>query len=240
MRLLLAEDDDALAEALMAALARHAMTCDRAGNAADTLQMAAAARYAALVLDIGLPDRSGLEVVRELRSRRDALPVVLLTARAEVGDRIAGLDAGADDYLAKPFAVEELVARLRAILRRQGGFQGSLVTVANLSFDLDARAASVDGRALTVSAREADLLALLMRRGGQVVAKRLVEDQLFGLTGTLGSNAVEVSIHRLRRRIEEAGAAVRIETIRGIGYLLRAAERPAATAAAPGAEKASG
>ena len=178
--------------------------------------------------------------MRELRSRRDALPVVLLTARAEVGDRIAGLDAGADDYLAKPFAVEELVARLRAILRRQGGFQGSLVTVANLSFDLDARAASVDGSALTVSAREADLLALLMRRGGQVVAKRLVEDQLFGLTGTLGSNAVEVSIHRLRRRIEEAGAAVRIETIRGIGYLLRAAERPAATASETGAEKASG
>lgn len=228
MRLLLAEDDDALAEALAAALARRGMTCDRVGTAADALQMAAAARYAALVLDIGLPDRSGLDVVRALRARRDPIPVLLLTARSEVGDRIVGLDAGADDYLVKPFAVEELVARLRAILRRQGGFQGSLIEVANLAFDIDVRAASVDGCALPLSARETDLLALLMRRGGQVVAKRLVEDQLFGLTGTLGSNAVEVYVHRLRRRIEDGGAAVRIETIRGIGYLLRALDAPPA------------
>ena len=231
MRLLLVEDDDALADALAGALAARGMMCDRVATAADALQMTAAARYAALILDIGLPDRSGLDVVRALRARRDPLPVVLLTARAEVADRIAGLDAGADDYLAKPFAIEELVARLRAILRRQGGFQGSLLKIGDLAYDTDARAASVRGRSLTLSAREADLLGLLMRRNGQVVAKRLVEDQLFGLSGTLGSNAVEVYVHRLRRRIEEAGAEVRIETIRGIGYLLRAAPDAARTAA---------
>lgn len=223
MRLLLVEDDRALADLLGQALARRGMACDHAASVADASQMLAAARYAALLLDLGLPDGGGLELVRDLRGRRDPIPVLVLTARSGLGDRVAGLEAGADDYLVKPFAMEELVARLRAVLRRQGGFQGSELVAANLALDVDARACSVDGRPVALSARETELLALLMRRGGQVVTKRLAEDQLFGLSGSGGSNAVEVYVHRLRRRIEEAGAAVRIETVRGIGYVLRAA-----------------
>ena len=221
MRLLLVEDNTALADALRAALDRRGIASDHATTASDAGQMLIAARYAALVLDIGLPDRSGIEVLRELRGRHDPIPVILLTARGEIGDRIEGLDAGADDYLVKPFAVEELVARLKAVLRRQGAFQGSMLSFANLRFDTDSRDVLADDRPVVLSAREMELLALLMRRGGQVVAKRLVEDQLYGLTGTLGSNAVEVYIHRLRRKIEEAGATARIETIRGVGYMLR-------------------
>ena len=204
------------------------MACDRAETAADAGQMVAAARYAALVLDLGLPDRGGLELVRELRARRDPVPVVVLTARSGLGDRIAGLEAGADDYLVKPFAVEELVARLRAVLRRQGGFQGSELTAATRSLDTHSRACTVAGRPVPLSARETELLALLLRRAGQVVTKRLAEDQLFGLTGSGGSNAVEVYVHRLRRRMEEAGAGVRIETVRGVGYVLRPCAAPGA------------
>ena len=222
MRLLLVEDDTALADALRSALERRGMASDHAASASDAGQMLAAARYAAVVLDVGLPDRSGIEMLRELRGRHDPIPVILLSARGAIGDRIEGLDAGADDYLVKPFAVEELVARLKAVLRRQGAFQGSVLRFANLRFDTDARDVLADDRPVVLSAREMELLALLMRRGGQVVAKRLVEDQLYGLTGSLGSNAVEVYIHRLRRKIEDAGAAARIETIRGVGYMLRA------------------
>ncbi len=222
MRLLLVEDDAALADALRAALDRRGIASDHAANASDAGQMLSAARYGALILDIGLSDRSGIEILRDLRGRGDPIPVILLTARGEIGDRIEGLDAGADDYLVKPFAVEELVARLKAVLRRQGAFQGSVLAFANLRFDTDSRDVAADDRPVILSAREMELLALLMRRGGQVVAKRLVEDQLYGLTGSLGSNAVEVYVHRLRRKIEDAGATARIETIRGVGYMLRA------------------
>ncbi|WP_174284580.1 response regulator transcription factor [Sphingomonas bacterium] len=222
MRLLLVEDDTALADALRNALERRGIASDHAANASDAGQMLTVARYAAVVLDIGLPDRSGIEVLRALRGRDDPIPVVLLTARGELGDRIEGLNAGADDYLVKPFAVEELVARLKAVRRRQGAFQGSVLRFANVRFDTDSRDVLADDRPVALSAREMELLALLMRRGGQVVAKRLVEDQLYGLTGKLGSNAVEVYVHRLRRKIEDAGATVRIETIRGVGYMLRA------------------
>ena len=146
MRLLLVEDDTALADALRAALDRRGIASDHATTASDAGQMLTAARYAALVLDIGLPDRSGIEVLRDLRARHDPIPVILLTARGEIGDRIEGLDAGADDYLVKPFAVEELVARLKAVLRRQGAFQGSVLSFANLRFDTDSRDVLADDR----------------------------------------------------------------------------------------------
>ncbi len=223
MRLLLVEDDRELAEALAAALARRGMASDHAATAGDALLMAAAARYSAVVLDLGLPDADGLEVLRALRARQDPVPVIILTARGDTTARIGGLDYGADDYLAKPFDVDELVARLRAVLRRQGGFGGAELTVGNIRFDSLARALEVDGRAVLLSARELDLIDVLLRRPGRVVVKTLIEDQLFGLSESLGSNAVEVYVHRLRRKLEQAGATIVIETIRGVGYMLRAA-----------------
>ncbi|MDN4630798.1 response regulator transcription factor [Sphingomonas sp. PsM26] len=222
MRLLMVEDDRELAEALAAALARRGISSDHADTAADALQMAAAARYSAVVLDLGLPDADGLTVLRALRARRDPVPIIVLTARGDTAARIGGLDHGADDYLAKPFDVEELVARLRAVLRRQGGFAGAELTVGNLRFDSTARAVDVDGRVLLLSARELELVDVLLRRPGRVVVKAVIEDQLFGLSEPLGSNAIEVYVHRLRRKLEHAGATIVIETIRGVGYMLRA------------------
>lgn len=223
MRLLLVEDDRELAEALAAALLRRGMASDHAATAGDALLMADAARYSAIVLDLGLPDADGLEVLRALRARLDPVPVVILTARGDTAARIGGLDYGADDYLAKPFDVDELVARLRAVLRRQGGFGGAELVVGNLRFDSVARALDVDGRPVLLSARELDVIDVLLRRPGRVVVKTLIEDQLFGLSESLGSNAVEVYVHRLRRKLEQAGATIVIETIRGVGYMLRAA-----------------
>ena len=222
MKLLVAEDDTDTRLYLERGLreAGHAVTLAVDGR--DALFLATGEPFDVIVLDRMLPIVDGLSVLKSLRSAGLATPILMLTALSRVEDRVDGLEAGADDYLVKPFAVEELVARLKAVLRRQGAFQGSVLRFANLRFDTDARDVSADDRAVVLSAREMELLALLMRRGGQVVAKRLVEDQLYGLTGSLGSNAVEVYIHRLRRRIEEAGATARIETIRGVGYMLRA------------------
>lgn len=223
MRLLMVEDDRELAEALAAALTRRGIASDHAATAGDALQMAAAARYSAVVLDLGLPDADGMEVLRSLRARHDPVPVIILTARGDTAARIGGLDHGADDYLAKPFDVEELVARLRAVLRRQGGFAGTELVVGNLRFDSSARALTVEGQAVLLSARELELVDVLLRRSGRVVVKATIEDQLFGLSESLGSNAVEVYVHRLRRKLEQAGATIVIETIRGVGYMLRAA-----------------
>lgn len=221
VRLLLVEDDAELAAALGAALDRHGYASDLARSAEDALLMLAAVRYAAVLLDLGLPGKDGFAVLRWLRGREDPVPVVVLTARSAVGDRIEGLDAGADDYLVKPFAVDELLARLRAILRRRAPFQGTMLAVANLRYDSASRELHIDGTLVPLSSRETELAELLVRRAGHVVGKRLVEDQLFGLSESLGSNAIEVYIHRLRRKIAQAGAAVSIETVRGVGYMMR-------------------
>jgi len=223
MRLLIVEDDLELAAGLIAAFERRAVSSDHAASAGDAALMLAATRYAAVVLDLGLPDDNGLELVQALRARNDAVPIVILTARSDIGDRIGGLDAGADDYLVKPFDFDELFARITAVLRRQGGFQGNVLTFGNIRFDTATRDLNVGGAPLTLSGRETELIELLLRRDGRVLPKRLAENQLFGMSETLGSNAVEVYVHRLRQKLDRAGAAVRIETIRGVGYLMRLA-----------------
>lgn len=223
VRLLLVEDDLELAAALGTALARHGHSSDHARTAEDALLMLGAVRYAAVLLDLGLPGEDGFGVLQALRAREDPVPVIVTTARSGLGDRIAGLDAGADDYLVKPFAVDELLARLRAVLRRRAPFQGATLSIGKLRYDAASRELRVGDALVPLSARETELAELLVRRAGHVVGKRLVEDQLFGLSDSLGSNAVEVYIHRLRRKIERADAGVRIETIRGVGYMMRAA-----------------
>ena len=220
MRLLVVEDNEDVAGLLGQALAMAGFAFDRVGGGEDARVMLAAARYAAVVLDLGLPDGDGLEVLRWMRLRQDATPVLVLTARGGVNDRVAGLQAGTDDYLVKPFAVEELVARLQALLRRPGALLGRRLQVGNLAFDTETREAFVDDQPQRLSARELEVLELLMRRSGRVVPKKHVEDQLFGVAGDIGSNAVEVYVHRLRKRLERKGATADIHTVRGVGYIL--------------------
>lgn len=220
MRLLVVEDNEELAGLLSAALCDAGFEADAVTTAADARDALSAARYAAVVLDLGLPDEDGLTVLSELRRSEDATPVLVLTARGGVHDRVAGLRAGADDYLVKPFAYEELVARLQALLRRPGHLLGRSLRVANLTYDTEARQAFVDEKPHVLSAREVAVLELLMRRSGKVVSRKLVEDHLFGLSADVGSNAVEVYVHRLRKQLAETGARVQIHTIRGVGYLI--------------------
>lgn len=220
MRLLVVEDNKQLSQLLAKGL-------QTAGYEADVLATAAEARtalmttsYAALVLDLGLPDGDGLAILRELRHRKDSIPVLVLTARGGLHDRVNGLRSGADDYLVKPFALEELVARLEAQLRRPGQILGNSLRIANMEFDTRNRQASIDDKPQVLSSRETAVLELLMRSKGRVVSKKQVEDHIFGLSGDVASNAVEVYVHRLRKQLSDKGAKVQIHTIRGVGYLI--------------------
>jgi DNA-binding response OmpR family regulator len=222
MRILLVEDNDRLSTLLTTALARSGFEADVVASIADADAALSASRYPVIVLDLGLPDADGLDFLRDLRRRGVSTPVLILTARGGTKDRVRGLQAGADDYLGKPFALEELVARLQALLRRPGQLLGQALTIGNLMLDTESRQIEIGGAMIALSAREVAVLEILLRRAGKVVAKKLVEDQLFGLSGDVGSNAVEVYIHRIRKQLAEAGATARIDTIRGVGYMISA------------------
>lgn len=229
MRVLMIEDDRPLAVALTEALKRRGIHSDVAGNIADARQMIEAARYAAILLDLGLPDGDGMTLVRSLRAEQNPVPVIAVSARSALDARIAGLNAGADDYIVKPFDVDELTARLHAVLRRQGTLAGAELCFGNLRFDTASGDLRIAEQPVILTARERQFAALLLRRFGQVVTKQFAEDQLYGLSEPVGSNALEVQAYRLRRKLEAASATVRIETIRGVGYMMRegAAGEPA-------------
>lgn len=224
MRLLLVEDNEELASLLAKGLQGAGFEVDRLASVADASSALELTRYAATILDLGLPDGDGLSLLRTLRQRRDPIPVLVLTARGGVDDRVNGLRSGADDYLVKPFAFDELVARLEALLRRPGQLLGSSLRLANVVFDTEGRQAFVDMKPQALSAREIAVLELLMRRKGSVVSKKLLEDQIFGLAGEVASNAVEVYVHRLRKQLVDFGAKVKISTIRGVGYVMMESE----------------
>src|SRR3954470_6376580 len=226
MRLALVEDNVELASLLSQGLKAEGYETDRMTTAGETRAALTTTRYAALILDLGLPDGDGLSILREIRQRRDPLPVLVLTARGGLQDRVSGLRNGADDYLVKPFALEELVARLEALLRRPGQLLGRSLQVGNLVFDTESRQAYIDDSPQLLSAREVAVLELLMRRRDRVVSKKLVEDHIFGSSGEVASNAIEVYVHRLRKQLSERGARVQIHTIRGVGYII-AEEKPA-------------
>lgn len=220
MRLLLIEDETALLDLVQRSLVRAGFTVDMAGTAEEARDALAASRYDAMILDLGLPDEDGLTLLRELRAGRDSTPVLILTARDGVEDRVAGLNSGADDYLLKPFAIDELVARLKALLRRPNGALGVVLEAGNISFDTIGRTVTIDGRALPLTAREMALLENLLRRAGRVVPKRHLEERIYGFDDEVTPNSLEVLLHRLRRKLTSSGFSGEIHTVRGVGYLL--------------------
>ena len=212
MRLLVVEDNIELAQAIGEAFAARHLHCDLAHNAGDAEILIRTTRYALVILDLGLPDEDGLDLLRRLRAAQRSEPVIILTARGEVENRIRGLSAGADDYMSKPFHFDELHARVLAILRRDSGYKDRLLRAGALELDTEARQFHAEGAALEFSVREGELLELLMRQPNRVVPKRVLEDQLFGAGDSLGSNAVEVYIHRIRRHLKDAGLALTVQT----------------------------
>ncbi len=221
MRILLIEDHEPLAEFIVKGLRTAGFGIDAFGTAEDGAAAADMIEYDAIILDLGLPDRDGLELLRDLRRARQRVPILILTARDGLDDRVAGLDGGADDYLVKPFAMKELGARLRALLRRPGAVLGNVLSVGNITLDTIQRQITVDGRVAARSRREFATLELLMRRAGQVVRKRAIEDSIYGLAAEVQPNAVEALISRLRKRLETLGVPLSIHTMRGVGYLLK-------------------
>jgi DNA-binding response OmpR family regulator len=210
----LVEDDEMIGESLRAALRRHGLAVDwvRDGRAADAVL--ASERFDAVLLDLGLPHKSGLDVLKTVRARGDATPVIVLTARDATTDKVAGLDAGADDYLVKPFQLDELLARLRAVGRRASGRAQPLLQAADLRLDPATREVSRDGRPIVLSAREFALLQALMERPGAILSRAQLEDRLYGWGEELESNAISVYVHQLRKKIGED----RLHTVRGVGY----------------------
>ncbi|MFG6442028.1 response regulator [Pelomonas margarita] len=215
MRLLLVEDDSMIGDSLREALRRQGFAADwvRDGQAAESV-LASGERFEVVLLDLGLPKRGGLEVLRALRARGDATPVIVLTARDATSDKVAGLDAGADDYLVKPFELDELLARLRVISRRQNGRTDSALAVADLRLDPATREVTRAGRPILLSAREFALLQALLERPGAIVSRAQLEDRLYGWGEELESNAISVYMHQLRKKL---GADL-LHTVRGLGY----------------------
>jgi two-component system OmpR family response regulator len=221
MRILVVEDDSLLAEGLTRVLTRAGHAVDHAENGAQADKALRASAYALVVLDIGLPDIDGFEVLRRLRSRHAATNVLVLTARDAVEDRVHGLDLGADDYLTKPFSITEFEARVRALLRRTTLPAGA-VSVGQLTIDVEAKSVKCGGASIDLTAREWALLELFMARPGRVLGKEQIAQQLADYDAQLSPNAIEVYVSRLRSKIEAAG--VRIRTVRGFGYLWEAGD----------------
>lgn len=214
MRILLVEDDPSLANGLQTALRREGLTVDHVTTGTAALQAVQAEAPDLIILDLGLPDMDGLEVLKSLRSGKQALLVMVLTARDTTADKISGLDQGADDYLAKPFEMSELLARLRALERRITAVQTSDISIGQVMLDTLTHTVSVEGENVELPRREFMLLKALMENPGRVMSREKLESRLYGWGEELASNSIEVHIHHLRKKIP-AGF---IKTIRGIGY----------------------
>ena len=216
MRLLLVEDDAMIGEAVLDALRadHYAVDWVRDGDMADTALRTE--RYDLVLLDLGLPGRSGLDVLQTLRSRRETVPVLVATARDAVDDRIAGLDAGADDYVVKPYDIDELLARIRALIRRSAGRGEPVFSHMGVTLNPATREATVNGQSVSLSAREWSVLEPMLQRPGAVFSRAQLEQKLYGWKDGISSNAVEVYVHGLRRKL---GSEL-IQTVRGLGYLV--------------------
>ncbi|HFQ6491147.1 TPA: response regulator [Pseudomonas aeruginosa] len=216
MHVLLTEDDDLIASCIVAGLNAQGLTVDRVASAADTQALLQVARFDVLVLDLGLPDEDGLRLLQRLRQQGVDLPVLVLTARDAVTDRVAGLQAGADDYLLKPFDLRELGARLHTLQRRSAGRCVNVIEHGRLSYDPSTRETWLDGRPVELSRREQALLQALLNNRGRILSGEQLKDSVYGFGDEVESNALNVHIHHLRRKL---GNAI-VQTVRGLGYRL--------------------
>lgn len=221
MRLLLIEDNERLRDLTRKQLQEAGFAVDAVGDLDSAGAAIDTTRFDVIVLDLGLPDGDGGVFLKALRTRGDATPVLVLTARDGLDDRVKHLDAGADDYLVKPFAAPELAARLRALLRRPGQALADRLSVGDITLVVAERSAQVAAQPLNLPRREIALLELFMRRPGRIVTKAEIERAIYGFDDEVTGNTIEVLIHRLRKRLSDAGSRVGLETMRGIGYLLR-------------------
>ncbi|MBM3344311.1 MAG: response regulator transcription factor [Betaproteobacteria bacterium] len=218
MRILIAEDDATLAQALSFTLTQAGYAVDRVDNGLAADAALKGDSFGLLILDLGLPRLDGFEVLRRLRKHNTSLPVLILSGREQPEEKVTGLDLGADDYLVKPFALNELQARVRALLRRGAGSGAPTLQYGHLSFDSVGRVASVDGSPLPLSLHEAGVLEVLLRRFGRVVSKEQLVEQLYSYDKEVSHNAIEVYVHRLRKKLTHTGVEVR--THYGRGYVI--------------------
>jgi len=227
MRLLLIEDDLELANGLASSLAQSNYAADAVRTGREAVEACKVTDYELLILDLGLPDMDGIDVLRRLRGQGVVAPVLILTARDDLQDRIAGLDAGGDDYLPKPFALGELEARIRALLRR-GASSSATLGFGDIALDPAGRVVTVRGHEITLTAREMAVLELLLRRQGRVISKQQMIESLYTWAGEINPSAIEVFVSRLRRKFEDADSDVGIRVLRGLGYRLelQPRERP--------------
>jgi len=223
MRVLTVEDEKELAQLLKENLAQRGLVTDIAATIADAEACLDAARYDVVLLDRRLPDDDGLTLLRRLRAADNAIGVTVITARDAIEDRIEGLNLGADDYLVKPFAVEELIARINAVSRRPSALRGAESSIANLAFNFARCEVRVDAVPIVMPRRELATLQLLMRSAGRVVTRDSLLDGLYSFEDEPTSNAVDATVSRLRRHLRDAGASVRVVVVRGVGYMIEAA-----------------
>jgi len=223
MKILLVEDEAEFAVAMRSALEQERFVVDWADSLAMAREAGRDGMHELVLLDRTLPDGDGLALIPDLRASNAGVPVIVLSARSELGDRVAGLDEGADDYLAKPFALEELLARIRAVRRRPNALAVEEIVVGCLVFDSSHGEASVDGRRLDLPRRELSVLAALLRRRGRTVLRETLEQAVYGFDDEIQSNTLDSHVSRLRRKLSEARSGIEIHAIRGVGYLLRAA-----------------
>lgn len=220
MRVLLVEDNIRLAETVAGSLRRAGLEVDAVGSGEDALNVAKDEACDAMILDLGLPDIDGIEVLQKLRAAKNPLPVLILTARGGLTERVAGLDSGADDYLVKPFEVIELVARVKALLRRPSQSVGTVITLNDISFDTVRRTTRVGEELIGLTRRETDLLEQLLMSAEQVVTKSAIEQRMYSYGDKGSANSVEVLVSRLRRKLAACGANVGIHTLKGVGYMM--------------------
>lgn len=224
MRVLLVEDSSAIAEYISVCLVDDDYIVDTVGTLADGEAALATTTFDVVILDLGLPDGDGLDMLKSMRAAGNRVPVLVLSARDELDERVKGLNTGADDYMPKPFAVEELKARLRALLRRPETILESVLKAGNVALDSSAREVSVNQKVIKISKREMGVLEQLMRRFEHVVSKETLESKLYGFGETVTTNSLEANVSRLRKRLNQSDASVVISTLRGVGYVLSVKE----------------
>lgn len=218
MRILIVEDDEVLLDGLCRSMHQSGHAVDCIGNGKDAVHILQGEIYDLVILDLGLPKLDGFSVLRHLRAHNQTVPVIILTARESVDDRVKGLDLGADDYMTKPFSLPELEARVRALLRRGQCGANPLVTCGELAYDSVGRRVTLGGERLELTSRETGVLEILISRAGRVVSKEQLIEHLYSYAEEATGNAIEVYVHRLRKKVEAGGVTIR--TIRGLGYLM--------------------